>query len=64
MEEYGCGYAIALDKKSEFEKAVEHMAAAGQEEFDQMCENSKQYIEAKLNNREIIRQYVQCFNEV
>ena len=60
----GAGYAIALDKPKEFEKIIEELCSMGEQEFLNMCDKAKAFIDDKLKIQETIQQYIDCFNEV
>ena len=58
------GVAIPLDKPEQFEQAIERFCDMEQAEYDEVCENAKKYIDSKLKIDEIIKQYIDCFNEI
>lgn len=64
INEANGGVAVPLDKPELFEQAIERFCDMEQEEYDKVCENAKNFIDSKLKIDEIIKQYVDCFNEV
>lgn len=64
INEAGAGFAIKLDEPEKFESAIDTLCMMDQEEFDEMCRNSKVFIGDKLHIDETIKQYIKMFNEV
>jgi len=64
INEANGGVAIPLDKPEQFEQAIERFCDMEQAEYDEVCENAKKYIDSQLKIDEIIKQYIDCFNEI
>ncbi len=58
------GCALPLSAPEKFEQAIEAFCDMEQAEYDLICDNAKAFIDSKLKIDEIIKQYIDCFNEV
>lgn len=57
LEKYGAGYDVSLNDLDKFIEAIEKMAATDNIEFKKLSDSSRDYIDKKLNNKEVIEGY-------
>lgn len=55
------GWAIALNNREYYVKALQELVEMNQESFNIMHENAKQYVSKKNNFDKIRQKYIQCF---
>ena len=56
-------YAISLEKPEKFIESLNKMTEISGDAYMQICEKAKQYIDQKLDNQSIIKQYKKAFGE-
>lgn len=56
------GYALPLSDKDSFVKALDELCDMDAEGYAKLCDCAKEYINKKLNVKEIIEEYVKAFN--
>ena len=56
-------YAISLEKPEKFIESLNKMTEVSGDTYMQICEKAKQYIDQKLDNQSIIKQYKKAFGE-
>ena len=62
VENYGAGYAIPLNQKENFVKAIIKMAEMDQEEFNLTSKKAIEYISNKIDLKHIVQQYKILFD--
>ena len=62
LEKNGAGYAIPLNQKENFVKAIIRMAEMDQEEFNLTSKKAIEYISNKIDLKHIVQQYKILFN--
>jgi len=63
LEKYNAGWAISLNKKDIFIEKIKELLSYDDIEFKKKSNNVKKYISKKLNNNELIIEYIKMFNK-
>lgn len=62
LEKKEAGFSISLDAKKDFSMAIKKVLLLNDEDFIKKSENTKKYIENKIDNRGNLNKYVSLFN--
>lgn len=63
LQEYGCGWAISLEKKESFTYVLDLVAKESEEAFLKRQEAIKDYLDAHLNITELQQKYISLFSK-
>ena len=62
LEKFNAGYAVSLDNKEGFVKAIEKLAETDNNEFKKISLCAYEYIDKKLNNKTVLEDYKKMFS--
>lgn len=63
VADYGAGYAIDLNEKDSFAKAITEFVEMNDEVYQARCLSAKNYIQKKVNTNNIVDNYYSMFDE-